>query len=153
MPKPPLPDEVSDLLAKPNPSVITTLRPDGHPVSVATWYLWEDGRVLVNMDEGRRRLDYLRSDPRVTLTALDESTWYTHVSLQGRVDQMYDDSDLTDIDGCPRTTPAGPTPRATAGGSAPGSRSRPGTAGAPPRPAELPRDRAAARGAYRAVRR
>ena len=98
MPKPPLPDEVSALLAKPNPSVITTLRPDGHPVSVATWYLWEDGRVLVNMDETRRRLDYLRSDPRVTLTALDESSWYTHVSLQGRVDQMYDDTDLTDID-------------------------------------------------------
>jgi len=98
VPKPPLPDEVSALLAKPNPSVITTLRPDGHPVSVATWYLWEDGRVLVNMDETRRRLDYLRSDPRVTLTALDESSWYTHVSLQGRVDQMYDDTDLTDID-------------------------------------------------------
>jgi len=98
VPKPPLPDEVSALLAKPNPSVITTLRPDGHPVSVATWYLWEDGRVLVNMDEARRRLDYLRSDPRVTLTALDESSWYTHVSLQGRVDQMYDDTDLTDID-------------------------------------------------------
>jgi len=89
---------VSDLLAKPNPAVITALRPDGQPVSVATWYLWERGRLLVNMDEGRKRLDYLRADPRVSLTALDEAGWYTHVSLQGRVAEMYDDQELADID-------------------------------------------------------
>jgi PPOX class probable F420-dependent enzyme len=98
MPRPPLPDPVSDLLAKPNPAVITALRPDGQPVSVATWYLWERGRLLVNMDEGRKRLDYLRADPRVSLTALDEAGWYTHVSLQGRVAEMYDDQELADID-------------------------------------------------------
>ncbi|WP_263249635.1 PPOX class F420-dependent oxidoreductase [Saccharopolyspora rosea] len=98
MPKPPLPEKVSDLLAKPNPSVITTVRQDGQPVSVATWYLWENGHVLVNMDEGRKRLDYLRADPRVTLTVLDADNWYTHVSLQGRVVELQDDPDLTDID-------------------------------------------------------
>lgn len=98
MPKPPLPEEVSQLLAKPNPSVIATVRPDGQPVSVATWYLWENGRVLVNMDEGRKRLDYIRAEPRVTLTVLDADDWYTHVSLQGRVTNLVDDPDLTDID-------------------------------------------------------
>ncbi len=98
MPRPPLPDDVRDLLAKPNPSVITAVRADGQPVSVATWYLLEGDRVLVNMDEGRKRLDYLRKDPRVSLTVLDEESWYTHVSLQGRVVEMQDDEDLADID-------------------------------------------------------
>ncbi|KEI45878.1 PPOX class F420-dependent oxidoreductase [Saccharopolyspora rectivirgula] len=98
MAKPPLPDEVSQLLAKPNPCVITTLRPDGQPVSVATWYSWENGRVLVNMDEGRKRLEYMRADPRVSLTILDEKSWYTHVSLQGRVVALEDDVDLRTID-------------------------------------------------------
>jgi hypothetical protein len=28
---------------------------------------------LLNMDEGRRRLDYLRHEPRVTLTVLDSA--------------------------------------------------------------------------------
>lgn len=98
MAKPPLPERVSELLARPNPSVITTLRPDGEPVSVATWYLWEDGRVLVNMDEGRKRLEYVRSDPRVSLTVLKADDWYTHVSLQGRVEELKDDPDLFDID-------------------------------------------------------
>src|SRR4051794_31277589 len=104
MPTPPLPAPVRDLLRKPNPAVITTLRPDGQPVSVATWYLLDstdDGAedaVLVNMDEGRRRLDYLRNDPRVSLTVLDSDGWYTHVSLQGRVVELYADEGLAEID-------------------------------------------------------
>ena len=94
----PLPQQTRELLAKPNPAVITSLRPDGQPVSVATWYLLDGDRILVNMDVDRKRLDYLRQDPRVSLTALDESSWYTHVSVQGRVVELLDDEGLTDID-------------------------------------------------------
>jgi PPOX class probable F420-dependent enzyme len=93
-----LPEKISEFLAKPNPAVIATVRSDGQPVSVATWYLWENGRVLVNMDEGRRRLEHLRSEPRVALTVLQKDDWYTHVSLRGRVTELKDDPDLTDID-------------------------------------------------------
>jgi len=95
---PPLPDDVAELLARPNPAVIAHVRPDGQPVSVATWYLFEAGRILVNMDESRRRLDYIRHEPRVTLTALAADSWYTHVSVQGRVVELHDDDDLSDID-------------------------------------------------------
>ncbi|WP_328766362.1 PPOX class F420-dependent oxidoreductase [Streptomyces sp. NBC_00286] len=99
MSKPPLPDAAVAMLKKPNPAVIATVRSDGQPVSAATWYLWEDdGRVLVNMDEGRKRLDHLRNDPRVTLTVLDEGNWYTHVTLIGRVVEIRDDEGLADID-------------------------------------------------------
>ncbi|GGP96048.1 PPOX class F420-dependent oxidoreductase [Streptomyces roseolilacinus] len=99
MSRPPLPEEAVALLRKPNPAVLATLRSDGQPVSTATWYLWEDdGRVLVNMDEGRKRLGHLRRDPRVTLTVLDEKSWYTHVSLIGRVVEMREDEGLADID-------------------------------------------------------
>jgi PPOX class probable F420-dependent enzyme len=98
MPKPPLPDDVRERLAKPNPAVIVTLRPDGQPVSVATWYLLDGDRLLVNMDEGRKRLEYLRRDPRVSLTALDENDWYTHVSVRGRAVEIADDPDLSGID-------------------------------------------------------
>jgi PPOX class probable F420-dependent enzyme len=98
MPAAPLPESVLELLRQPNPAVITTVRPDGHPVSVATWYLVDGDRILVNMDEGRKRLEYLRADPRVTLTALKEGDWYTHVSVQGRVVEMREDEGLADID-------------------------------------------------------
>jgi PPOX class probable F420-dependent enzyme len=96
--KPPLPPEAVELLSRPNPCVMATLRSDGTPVSTPTWYLWEDGRVLINLDEGRVRLKHLRRDPRVTLTVLDGDNWYTHVTLIGRVIETYEDSDLVDID-------------------------------------------------------
>ncbi|MGW4825177.1 PPOX class F420-dependent oxidoreductase [Streptomyces sp. NPDC004227] len=99
MSKPPLTPDAIAMIKKANPAVITTLRPDGQPVSTATWYLWEDdGRVLVNMDEGRKRLEHLRNDPRVTLTMLAEANWYNHISLIGRVAEIRNDSDFAGID-------------------------------------------------------
>ncbi|MEP9364796.1 PPOX class F420-dependent oxidoreductase [Nocardioides sp. CN2-186] len=99
MPELPFPDDVRALLLKPNPAVVTTLRSDGQPISVATWYLLEDDdRVLLNMDDTRVRLQHLRRDPRATLTVLDENSWYTHVSLIGRVEGLVADDGLTDID-------------------------------------------------------
>jgi PPOX class probable F420-dependent enzyme len=87
-----------ELLRRPNPAVMATVAADGRPVSVATWYLFEDdGRVLLNLDAGRARLRHLRKDPRVALTVLGDD-WYTHVSLQGRVVSLVDDEDLRDID-------------------------------------------------------
>ena len=98
MSKPPLPDAATTMLAKPNPSVIATVRPDGQPVTAATWYLWDNGRILVNMDEGRKRLDHMRNDPRVTITVLDGDDWYTTVTLIGQVSELREDADLSDID-------------------------------------------------------
>ena len=97
MPNSSLPPELQAVLAKPNPAVIGTVRPDGAPNTVATWYLWENGRVLVNMDAGRRRLEYLRSEPRVSLTVLDGKEWYRHITLHGPV-TLHDDPELRDID-------------------------------------------------------
>ena len=98
MPKPPLPDHIRAFLAVPQPAVIASVRPDGQPVSVATWYLLDGDELLVNMDAGRRRLDYLRADPRVSLTVLDGADWYSHVSLQGQIVRWRDDEGLVDID-------------------------------------------------------
>ena len=93
MPKPPIPDELQQVLAKPNPSVIGSVTPDGAANTVATWYVWEDGRVLVNMDEGRKRLEYLRQNPRVSITILDGDSWYRHITLHGTI-ALEDDPDL-----------------------------------------------------------
>ena len=93
-----LSDEIRAFLEAANPAVISAVRPDGQPVSVATWYLLDGDRILVNMDGGRKRLDYLREDPRVSLTVLHAEDWYKHVSVQGRVVEWRDDDDLSDID-------------------------------------------------------
>ena len=107
MPTPPLPDLLRAMLENANPAVITTLRPDGQPVSVATWYVMDGDRVLVNMDEGRKRLEWLREDPRVSLTAFDGDRWYTHVSVQGRVTEIADDEGMAGIDRIARPSERG----------------------------------------------
>jgi PPOX class probable F420-dependent enzyme len=78
--------------------VVASVRADGSPHTVATWYDWEDGRVLLNMEESRLRLRHLRADPRVALTVLDGESWYRHVSLLGEVERIEDDPELRDID-------------------------------------------------------
>jgi Pyridoxamine 5'-phosphate oxidase len=93
--------------------------PDGQPVSVATCYLLDGDEVLVNMDAGRRRLAYLRADPRVSLTVPDGADWYTHVSLQGRIVRWRDDEGLVDTStDCPTTTVVSRTRPGTGPGSA-----------------------------------
>ncbi len=96
-------------------------------MSVATWYDWEDGLILVNMHESRSRLRWLRANPKASLTALggggvpskqggasgagsarpdaprgdvppQTDEWYRHVSLYGSVVRFADDTKLADID-------------------------------------------------------
>lgn len=98
MAKPPLPSDVVELLRQANPAVMATVTPSGAPVSVATWYLWDDsGRILFNLDATRARLKHLEHDARASLTVLDGEHWYHHVSLRGQV-EIVDDPDLADID-------------------------------------------------------
>ncbi|TML53971.1 MAG: TIGR03618 family F420-dependent PPOX class oxidoreductase [Actinobacteria bacterium] len=100
MPRVPVPAEVDEFLRLPNPAVVGTLRPDGSPHTVPTWYDWEDGRALLNMEDSRLRLRYMRRDPRVALTILGggEDGWYRHVSLLGQIVSIEDDEDFVDID-------------------------------------------------------
>jgi PPOX class probable F420-dependent enzyme len=92
-----LPAAVERFLSTPNPAVIACIRPDGFPMSVATWYDWQDGLILVNMHESRDRLRWMRANPRVSVTVLGED-WYRHVSMFGSVVRLEDDSKLADID-------------------------------------------------------
>ena len=94
MPTSPLPPELVEFLAQPNPSVIATLDGDGAPHTAVTWYLWDDGRVLVNMDATRKRLANMRRDPRVSLSVSGKDDFYRQVTLRGRAVEIADDEDL-----------------------------------------------------------
>jgi len=98
MPKLPLPPEVDELLRRPNPAVIATLKSDGSPHTAATWYDWDGERLLVNMGATRLRLKNMRRDPHVALTVLDGASWYRQVTLLGHVMEIRDDAQFEDID-------------------------------------------------------
>ena len=102
----PLPAEIAAVLEAPNPAVISTVHPDGYPVTVSTWYLLEDDRnLLLSIDAtGARgdRLDHLRKNPHLCITVLPERNWLNYVSVQGHVVGFEDDHDLAAIDGMSR---------------------------------------------------
>lgn len=98
MPTGPVPPSVARFLAMPHFAVVASLRPDGSPHSVATWYDWEDGRILLNMDESRARLSYMRADPRLAITVIDREDWYRHITLNAIVEELRPDEGLADID-------------------------------------------------------
>jgi PPOX class probable F420-dependent enzyme len=99
VPKGQPPPELQEFLRRPNPAVVATIRPNGELHTAATWYEWrDDGTLLLNMDASRRRLGHLRADPRVSLTVLDERSWYSHVTMSGQVRELRVDTGLADID-------------------------------------------------------
>ncbi|WP_433869224.1 pyridoxamine 5'-phosphate oxidase family protein [Saccharopolyspora sp. CA-218241] len=112
MPTPPLPPEVQAALAEPPPTVIATVRPDGPPVTVPTWYLVEDDRhLLLSIDATNARGDrlaHLRAHPLVSITALGRESWYDAVTVQGRAVEFFDDVDLELVDRMPAVHTGGP---------------------------------------------
>ena len=98
MPLVPVPPEVDEFLAAANPAVVGTVSPRGTAHTAATWYDWEDGRVLLNMDESRLRLRYMRANPSLALTVLGDDDWYRQVTLLGRVVSIEEDPELAGID-------------------------------------------------------
>src|SRR5262249_15996331 len=88
-----------EILRRPNPCVVATVRPDGALHTTATSYEWtDDGTILLNMDASRRRLEHMRRDPRVAVTIFEGDNWYNHISLIGRVKEIGPAPDLADID-------------------------------------------------------
>ena len=98
MPTGPVPPHVDALLKEPNPAVLASIRPDGTPHVSAVWYGWKDGRILLTFDRDRVRLGFIRKNPAVALAVLDSKDWFRHVSLFGRVIEIFDDEGLANVD-------------------------------------------------------
>ncbi|MEV4255119.1 TIGR03667 family PPOX class F420-dependent oxidoreductase [Spirillospora sp. NPDC049652] len=63
---------------------LTTVRPNGQPVSVVVWFLLrEDGTILLYSQPGKEKLRNIEKNPRISL-ALDETeTGHNVVRLEG----------------------------------------------------------------------
>ena len=94
----PVPIELVDVLSRPNPCVIATVRPDGSPASSAVWYRWLNGEVLVSMSARSPRVRNLRARPTASLTVLDGPDWYRQVTVRGDVVAIEEDPGLVAID-------------------------------------------------------
>jgi PPOX class probable F420-dependent enzyme len=70
---------------------LTTVRPDGQPVSVPVWFLMrEDGTVLLYSRPGKAKLRYLAANPRVSLTLDGTDIGRNIVRIEGAARQAHD---------------------------------------------------------------
>ncbi len=60
MPQAPLPPELEQFAKVPRPAIVGTVRADGAPVTAATWYDWDDGRIMLSMNLKERRIHNIR---------------------------------------------------------------------------------------------
>lgn len=84
-------DEMTiDLAQGPNFAVLTTLRPDGHPVAQPVWVDTDGVHILVNTEVHRRKFRNVNLDPRVTVTIWDRDNPYVYAEIRGRVTEVID---------------------------------------------------------------
>jgi PPOX class probable F420-dependent enzyme len=77
--------QASFLHDEPNVGVVAVLREDGTPHQTVVWVDWDGEHVLLNLTAARRKLEYLRRDPRVSVLVLDRNDPFRWLRVEGRV--------------------------------------------------------------------
>jgi PPOX class probable F420-dependent enzyme len=68
-----------------NFAVLTTLLPDGQPMSHVMWVDCDDEHVVINTETHRQKTSNIRRDPRVTVTIWDAADPYRYAEVRGEV--------------------------------------------------------------------
>ena len=82
-----LEEGVRQLAKERNFAVLTTLLPDGQPMSHVMWIDCDDEHVVINTETHRQKVKNIRRDPRVTVTIWDAGDPYRYAEVRGEVVQ------------------------------------------------------------------
>jgi PPOX class probable F420-dependent enzyme len=81
----PLEARVLELARGKNLASVTTLLPDGTPMTQPLWVDADDEHVLLNTEVHRQKFKNITRDPRVTVTIVDPDAPYLYVEVRGHV--------------------------------------------------------------------
>jgi PPOX class probable F420-dependent enzyme len=76
-------EEREAFLAGVHVGVLAIDEPGRGPLALPVWYAYEDGAVLVHIDDGTRKAELVRAAGRATLTVQDEAPPYKYVCVEG----------------------------------------------------------------------
>jgi PPOX class probable F420-dependent enzyme len=62
-----------------------TLMPDGSPQVTPVWFMYKDGKFIVNTARGRVKDRNMSQNAKVALSITDPDNPYSHVSLRGKI--------------------------------------------------------------------
>ena len=76
-------------------AALSTLHKDGSPHTTPVWYMYDDGKFIVNTSLGRVKVKNVKRDDRVALLVHEE---YSYVLVEGRARFAKERDPLKDIE-------------------------------------------------------
>lgn len=77
--------EVKALAQGKNFAALTTLLPDGQPMTQVMWVDADENNLLINTEVHRQKFKNVSRDPRVTVTVIDSANPYRYAEVRGHV--------------------------------------------------------------------
>lgn len=78
-------DAIKTLAQGPNFAALTTLLPDGMPMTHVMWVDADDEHILINTEVHRQKFKNVERDPRVAVTIIDHENPYHYAEVRGHV--------------------------------------------------------------------
>ena len=88
-----LDETYKQLMDKPILVVMAVIGGDGRPNLTPMWFDYEGDKVLVNVAEHRRKTDWIRKTPQITLLLLNPENMYHWMSLKVTVERELSEDD------------------------------------------------------------
>jgi PPOX class probable F420-dependent enzyme len=80
-----LEDRIVELAKGPNLAAVTTLLPDGTPMTQPVWVDTDGESVLLNTEVHRQKFRNVSRDPRITVLIVDPDAPHLYVEVRGKV--------------------------------------------------------------------
>jgi len=98
------------LLDAPVTAVIAVMGGDGRPWLTPVWFNYAGDKVLLNLAEHRRKTEWVRRNPQVTMLLMNPNNAYHWVSIKATVEREVHENDPVEGTGPPRpSTRRGPS--------------------------------------------
>ena len=77
---------------------IATLMPDGSPQVTPVWFLYENGKFIVNTARGRVKDRNMTRNAKVALSIVDPDNAYAHLAVRGTIVRATEEGAAANID-------------------------------------------------------
>ena len=93
-----LDETYKQLMDKPIPVVMAVIGGDGRPNLTPMWFDYEGERVLVNVANQRKKTNWIRKSPKITLLLLNPENMYHWMSMKVTVERELSEDDPNEGD-------------------------------------------------------
>jgi PPOX class probable F420-dependent enzyme len=77
---------------------LATVMPDGTPQVTPVWFLYDQGRFIVNTARGRVKDRNMKENGHVALSILDPDNPYSHLAVRGTITKVTEEGASANID-------------------------------------------------------